>query len=191
MTDQFFKGKRPWSKIKDQVLGSYMPPYLSKVAKLNKPILIIDAFAGPGKFEDGSAGSPLIICQAAEKRVKGKYSAISVNKNKTDHEKLCTVLPSFIAKANVLTILGSAEDLLSQIYPLLGDQTVFLYLDPFGLTGCEFSLLEPFIKREKRFSTEIVINLSVPPIHRRSSPKSSVKRVHAAATSGLSSASFS
>ena len=30
----FFTGKRPWSKIKDQILSQYMPAYLSKVAKL-------------------------------------------------------------------------------------------------------------------------------------------------------------
>lgn len=171
MTDSFFKGKRPWSKIKDQILGSYMVPYLSKVAKLKKTIILIDAFAGPGKFDDGSAGSPLIICRIAERKVSGKYLAIFVNKNKTAHKRLCAVLQSSIAEANVLPILGSAEDLLTQIHPLLEDQTVFLYLDPFGLTGCEFSLLEPFIKREKRFSTEIVINLSVPFIHRLATRK--------------------
>ena len=42
----------------------------------------------------------------------------------------------------------------------------FLYLDPFGLRGCDFDLLEPFFKRDTAYSTEIVINMSVPAIHR-------------------------
>lgn len=33
----FFKGKRPWPKIKNQILGQYMPPHLAKVATLGKP----------------------------------------------------------------------------------------------------------------------------------------------------------
>ena len=57
----FFKGKKPWSEIKDAVIGSYLPPYLRKVAQLEKHIVLVDAFAGRGKYEDGSAGSPLMI----------------------------------------------------------------------------------------------------------------------------------
>jgi hypothetical protein len=37
----FFEGKRTWSKIKDKVLSGYMPVYLSKVAKLGRPILAL------------------------------------------------------------------------------------------------------------------------------------------------------
>ena len=29
-SDEFFEGKRRWSKIKDEVLGNYMTPYLAK-----------------------------------------------------------------------------------------------------------------------------------------------------------------
>ena len=63
----FFAGKRPWSIIKDQVLENYMSPYIAKINKLGRPLLLIDGYAGPGVFEDGKPGSPLIICQAAEK----------------------------------------------------------------------------------------------------------------------------
>ncbi len=52
--EDFFEGKRPWSVIKDQVLNSYMSPYLNKVKSLQKPILLIDGFAGPGVFDDQS-----------------------------------------------------------------------------------------------------------------------------------------
>lgn len=141
----FFKGKRPWSKIKDQILGQYMPPYLAKVATLGKPIILIDAFAGPGKFEDGSAGSPLIICQAAERRVRGSYQAIFVNREKEHHDQLSHVLSSFIEQKKAIPIHGTADELLAQVRGLLGDHTIFLYLDPFGLKGCEFSVIEPFL----------------------------------------------
>ena len=46
--DTFFEGKRPWSVIKDKVIGDYIKPFKNKVAKLNRPILFIDAFAAPG-----------------------------------------------------------------------------------------------------------------------------------------------
>ncbi len=52
----FFDGKREWSEVKDQVLAHYIEAYLKKVKMLNKPILLIDAFAVQGKFGDGKPG---------------------------------------------------------------------------------------------------------------------------------------
>ncbi|MCK4511066.1 three-Cys-motif partner protein TcmP [bacterium] len=167
----FFKGKRPWSRIKDQILGQYMPAYLSKVRKLHKPIILIDAFAGPGKFEDGAAGSPLIICQAADQHVRGSYLAIFVNREKEHHDQLSHVLSRFIDQQKVIPIHGSADVLLAKVRDVLADHTLFLYLDPFGLKGCEFSLIEPFLRRDRAYSTEIVVNLSIPTMHRLAARK--------------------
>ena len=171
MEKTFFSGKRPWSKIKDQILRHYMPAYLSKVAKLGKPIILIDAFAGPGKFEDNTAGSPLVICHAAQKHVPDRYLAIFVNRKKDHHKQLSYVLSDFIDQNKVIPIHGSADALLAQVHDVLSDHTVFLYLDPFGLKGCEFSVIEPFLRRDRSFSTEIVVNLSIPTIHRLASRK--------------------
>src|SRR5438477_376254 len=88
--DDFFEGKRPWSKIKDEVLGNYMPPYLAKVNTRGQPILLIDGYAGPGTFGDDIVGSPIIMCEAAEKYAKGNYQAIFINNKKKYHEKLST-----------------------------------------------------------------------------------------------------
>jgi len=167
----FFKGKRPWSKIKNQVLGTYMPAYLTKVAKLRRPITLIDAFAGPGQFEDGSPGSPLIICQAAEQHARDQYLAIFVNRDRAHHGQLSDVLSSLIDQQKVFPIQGTAENLLAKVRDVVEDHTVFLYLDPFGLKGCEFSVIEPFLRRDRAYSTEIVINLSIPTMHRLAARK--------------------
>ena len=85
---EFFQGKRPWSKIKDKVLQGYMPPYLRKVAKLKKQILLIDGFAGPGVFDDQTEGSPIIMCEAAEQHCLQQYTTLFVNHNANHHQKL-------------------------------------------------------------------------------------------------------
>lgn len=169
--DEFFKGKRTWSIIKDEVIGKYITAYLTKLARRPEKIVIIDAFAGPGKFEDGKAGSPLLICQAAEKRAPDKCIAIFVNRKAEHHKQLQHVLANFISKKSAIPILGSAEDLLARISKEITTQTVFLYMDPFGLRGCEFSTIEPFLKRDPAYSTEIIINISVPIIHRLAAHK--------------------
>ncbi|MGJ3239646.1 MAG: three-Cys-motif partner protein TcmP [Anaerolineae bacterium] len=162
----FFSGKRPWSKIKDAILGSYMSPYFAKMSRTHYPFLIIDAFAGPGRFDDGSPGSPLIICQAAERYAKGRYEAIFINLNKDHHNQLSSILE----KANYSgaeAVHGDSRDVLRQVHSRLEEPlTIFLYMDPFGLKEASFDLIRPFIERNTQYSTEILINLQAPILHR-------------------------
>ena len=168
---EFFKGKRPWSKIKDKVIGDYLVPYLRKVSRLRRKIIIVDAFAGQGIFEDGTKGSPLIICEIAEREVAGQYFTIFVNMDRKSHQKLKEALKEYIQKETALPILGNAEDLLKELSKIIGNATLLIHLDPFGLKGCEFELLEPYLGRDQRFSTEIIINMSMPTLHRLSAFK--------------------
>jgi three-Cys-motif partner protein len=58
--DDFFKEKKPWSEVKDELLGCYFKPYVSKILHTYKPLVYVDCFAGKGKFDDGKPGSPII-----------------------------------------------------------------------------------------------------------------------------------
>ena len=166
--DNFFDEKRPWSKLKNSILGSYMTPYLAKVNKRPERILLVDAFAGRGKMSTGDPGSPLIICSAAQKYAKGKYSALFVNIKQNEHEELTSILDAggYMPSAN--TIFGDAIGQVRHLTENLSDETLFLYIDPFGL-DVEFDVLEPLLNRDKRYSTEILINLNMPGIHRLAS----------------------
>lgn len=50
----FFGKKKDWSRYKDFILSYYLEPYIPKVNKLNRPILVVDCFAGRGEFGDGA-----------------------------------------------------------------------------------------------------------------------------------------
>ena len=58
--NDFFKVKKAWSEVKDELLGCYFKPYVQKILHTYKPLIYVDCFAGKGKFEDGRPGSPLI-----------------------------------------------------------------------------------------------------------------------------------
>ena len=58
--DDFFAEKKPWSKVKDELLGCYLKPYVAKILYTRKPLVYVDCFAGKGKFDDGQPASPLI-----------------------------------------------------------------------------------------------------------------------------------
>ncbi|MBW2038610.1 MAG: three-Cys-motif partner protein TcmP [Deltaproteobacteria bacterium] len=163
---EFFKGKRPWSKIKDRVIGGYLVPYLRKVSKLNRKIILVDAFAGPAIFEDGTKGSPLIICEIADKHASNQYLAVFINKDRNSHVKLEKNLKKYIQSEKAIPLYGNAQELLKVLKDVVGDATFLVYLDPFGLKGLEFPSLEPYLGRDRRFSTEIIINISMPTLHR-------------------------
>jgi three-Cys-motif partner protein len=115
---------------KDLILDYYLVPYLAKVRRIGKPILIVDCFAGPGRFGDGQPGSPLII----SKRLREV------------HERGAEVLGLYIEKDPILykqleehmrdspvpvrTRLGDFRDYLDEMTGLAKDHTVFVYLDP-------------------------------------------------------------
>ncbi len=164
----FFEGKRPWSKIKDQILIDYLPPYLNKVKNLQRRIILVDGFAGPGYFEDGSFGSPYFICKIADKYLKSRFIAIFVNKEKQHHDKLTSSIKDYIESNCAFTIHGTANDLLEKLKIILSDETIFIYLDQFGIAGFDFNSLLPYISRTQKHSTELLINISVPIIHRLS-----------------------
>lgn len=167
--DDFFAGKRTWSLIKDRILASYVPAYVNKVKRLDRPIVLIDGYAGPGIFEDGHEGSPLIICSAAEKYAKGHYSAHFFNVEKKFHEKLESMIKSHGWSHSAHCYLGNSLTYINQIPQILKNHTVFLYLDPFGLKGCGFDQLEPFLVRDASYSTEIVLTMCMPVVHRLAS----------------------
>src|SRR5205823_619164 len=116
-----------------------------KVVRLRKRILIIEPFAGAGRFKDGSPGSPLMLTGIAERVVPGRYHAIFGNKRERTHEQLSTLLRPLISRGVVETFNLEAEELLRLMAPKLGRQTVFLYLDAYGPPPA-FESLRPYLE---------------------------------------------
>jgi len=167
--DRFFDGKRPWSRIKDRVLGAYLPPYLRKLQRLSQPIVVVDCFAGPGRFSDGTAGSPLIICQQIRAHAQGRATAYFVNKRPEHHESLERVIESFIATGIAHPILGQSQTFLVDLNRQLANQSLFVYLDPFGIKGCTFDATKQLLQRPASTSTELLMTMSMPILHRLAS----------------------
>lgn len=129
-TLDFFKQKRTWSKYKDLILDYYPQPYLHKVAKLRKPILVVDCFAGPGRFDDREIGSPIIISKHLQTlHEKGiEITGYFVEKNSELYERLKVNINGF--SFPVLIRKGDFRDYVEEIGELSKTHTVFVCLDP-------------------------------------------------------------
>jgi len=166
----FFNEKRHWSKRKDKILECYLPPYLSKIATQGHPVLIVDAFAGPGKFGDGEPGSPLIICQSIQKSLSKGLSvpvaALCIEADKESFSELSRSIEHFpFAEARC----GRFGDYIQEIQEKAKDHSVFLYVDPFTVEGLDWLRMDCVFQHLSisRMSIEILMNFNARSFVRR------------------------
>lgn len=160
-TEKFFTEKQSWSKIKDEVLTTYLRPYLAKMVYTHRPILIADCFAGKGKFDDGSLGSPLIMSKlVAEKRDEKPDAELKVvcieRKYSQALRENCEPYAHFVTCLD-----GDYEDRMDFFIRQYSSrrQNLFLYVDPYGIKSIRFSYFSSVAKMGFN-STELLLNFN-------------------------------
>jgi len=166
----FFKEKREWSKVKDKILRDYITCYLRTVHRRGRPIIIVDAFSGPGRFGDRSDGSPLIICSAIDKAPKrGVGIACLFSDSHLAHRvALEDCLEGYIDQGVTGVPLSEFSEALSYALQVGDGSTIFFYLDPYGIKDLDFETVRQIYQRNPSQSTEILINFSFPTFMRMS-----------------------
>ncbi len=159
--DDFFVEKKPWSKVKDELLGCYLKPYFTKILYTQKPVAYFDCFAGKGKFEDGKPGSPIIALDILQdvlasskvgKISKVESTFIDLNYAADLKENLCNYSTTQI-------IAGSYKDSIEELLKSKKGYNVFLYIDPYGIKDLDFTKFENFANGQ--FNTiEILLNFN-------------------------------
>ena len=158
--DDFFLEKKPWSVVKDEILGCYFKPYVSKILHTYKPLVYVDCFAGKGKFEDGNRGSPLIAleiidqCRASTTMQQAQINATFIDLNYADD--LRRNLGSY---PWVKIVSGKYEDNIKTILRDKENCNIFLYIDPYGIKALQCSLFDEFAQGHFN-SIELLINLN-------------------------------
>lgn len=160
-SNSFFKEKRAWSKIKDEVLKAYLVPYLAKVSKTRRPIIVADCFAGKGRFDNGEPGSPLIIAEAIVHQLADPTT--QAIKGVFIEKKYFRELQANIPQTPwCIPLDGNYEERMDYFvnnYPSR-DQNLFLYVDPYGIKSILFSYFEMIRKKKDFHSVELLLNLN-------------------------------
>ena len=147
----FHKAPKAWSQIKHQILGNYLSLFLGKLGLTRRPVYYVAGFAGPGRLEDGSEGSPLLAARlATEPRQKsraGLLHCINVEAVASTFANLEQVTAPYVKGGLVANHHGRFEDLLPKILRSIGDATAFFFIDPFGTKGAEIETLKCIASR--------------------------------------------
>lgn len=157
-TKNFFNGKNDWSKYKDSLLEGYLVPYFTKVMSTGIEIIYIDGFAGKGKFDDGTNGSPLIAKNSI-------YSAKSISRNNTkitpyfvEYEYAEDLIKNLSDK-NANVISGDYKSEVPNILINNKGKNIFLYVDPYGIKYLDFNIFSN-LKTSEYKSVELLLNLN-------------------------------
>ncbi len=157
---RFFAHKKPWSKIKDEVLTAYLMPYLRKVSRRGNRILIADCFAGKGKFDDGAPGSPLLIADAVRSQLDtdaGKGVKL-VCIEKRYYQELKAVMSDYDFVSGLDGDYEARMAFFLSEYPARG-QNLFLYVDPYGIKSLRFQHFAE-VGRRGYSTVELLLNLN-------------------------------
>jgi len=158
--DDFFKAKKPWSEVKDQLLGCYFKPYVQKILHTRKPLEYVDCFAGKGKFDDGNPGSPLIAlnlieeCLATTTMANPQIRTTFIDLNYADDLRV-----NLQGYRDVNIISGKYEDHILGLLQGSRNRNVFLYIDPYGIKALRCSMFDSFASAPFN-SIELLINLN-------------------------------
>lgn len=163
----FFKQKKIWSEVKDELLGCYLVPYFNKLFSMGIPILYVDCFAGKGKFDDGKNGSPLTALDSLNSSMsqyRGNRPLPIVWMKFIELNHAVDLSANLAGQPQGLceVIAGKFED---NIIPLLQKAmnanralNVFLYVDPYGVKVLNAALFDTVANA---FNTaELLINFN-------------------------------
>lgn len=159
-TKNFFKEKKDWSLFKDKILDDYLAPYIAKIVRTGKPLVIIDCFAGKGKFDNGENGSPLLIAEHIKSSLQKAASLSKKIKGLFIEKKYFDDLKTNLAgHSNTEVLPGTFEDNLQKILSVEAQSSVFLYVDPYGIKSLSLNNFKQ-IKDKKFYSTEMLMNFN-------------------------------
>lgn len=167
----------PHTAAKHLLLKRYLDRWFPILGKYNQRINYIDGFAGPGEYEGGEAGSPLLAIEAAKYHVERGTLAPNVNINfifiEADpgfashlRNRLSGLScpPQFkisVVPGEYADVIGGILDRLQQEGKLLAP--TFAFVDPFGFSGIPFDLMARILSHPK---CEVFVNIMVEFINR-------------------------
>ena len=141
---------------KHLVLKNYMDAWLPIMRRWNGRVLFIDAFAGPGKYEGGEDGSPVIalrslINHTGQKRMRGEITYMFIEKDPGRKEHLDDVVKQMKheipSNCNILIYNATFDGKLTEVLNKIEEQKrrlapAFVMIDPFGVSGTPMGVIQ-------------------------------------------------
>ena len=154
----------PHTRGKHLVLRAYLDAWLPVLGTWNSRIVFIDGFAGPGEYEGGEDGSPLIALRAFEEhRARGAIQAelvfffIEKRADRVKHleSKIKELRPNLKGRKYTISVVnGPFDSAVESGLDYLDEQEkrlapAFVMVDPFGVSGTPMNILRRVLQNPR------------------------------------------
>lgn len=167
----------PHTRAKHVILRRYLQAWLPIISNSSSRVVFIDGFAGPGVYEGGEEGSPVIamralIDHAHQKAIKSSVHFLFFEDRKDRAEQLkISIAPlesQLPGKSSATVMQGEYAALLARALDEIeanGKQLApsLVFIDPFGVSGLPMSLVRRVLATP---SCEVLINIMTGFMHR-------------------------
>lgn len=165
----------PHTNAKHEILRRYLQAWFPILDKYYDRLVYLDGFAGPGEYEGGEPGSPLIVLDLAlhhTHTLTGESVFIFVELKEDRYQHLEEIInrirqqlpPNFkvyVENNEFSVVLAEALDDLDQ--KGLRIAPTFAFIDPFGFSGVPMSLIHRLLQRDR---TEAFILFPIDSVNR-------------------------
>lgn len=171
------------SKGKHEVLSYYLEAWFPILGSRHPRVTFVDGFAGPGRYQGGEPGSPVIALEAFRRHLarvpdwkgEGVFLFIEADKKRALH--LVDVVEALgpPASCRYRVIQSEFADAVDEtMAELPAGRPAFVMLDPFGVSGVPMSLVARLLQTGK---TEVFASFMYEHINRFGSTPEFDKRV--------------
>jgi three-Cys-motif partner protein len=154
--EDFFTERADQSEVKARIVSKYFPSWARIIAprtmRSEGKVAYIDLFAGPGRYEDGSASTPLMLLSEALKVAKLREGLVSIfndhdeNHTQTLEREIAKVPGVDRFKHKPMVYIGEIDRSAAEYFESVRLIPTFSFIDPFGYKGLSWALVRAVIK---------------------------------------------
>lgn len=156
MTEKFFEERKEQSEAKARIVTKYFLAWAQVIMQTAEQrggkIAYIDLYAGPGRYKDGAASTPLLILETAINHPKISQMLVSYF-NDAESSNTMTLQEEIKKLPNIDKLkyeprinCGDVDDVADRYFKEIQEIPAFSFIDPFGYKGLSRKIIRNVIK---------------------------------------------
>jgi three-Cys-motif partner protein len=167
-SSDFFDQRSAQAVLKHGVLARYAHYFAGRAGSATQGrVAFIDGYAGEGRYQDGSPGSPLLLAsQATRAQMFGRDVKLAfVEEDDARRERLRQSLADYDIEPDQL-LGGGLNDVIDGLVKRYARHAVLLFVDPFGLAVDRVTLQRILRRSSRRQPIDVLYHFSLSTVAR-------------------------
>ena len=156
MTERFFEERQEQSEAKARIVSKYFSAWarviMPSAQRNGGKIAYIDLYAGPGRYKDGAASTPLLVLQTAishpqmAQMLVSYFNDVEINNTRTLEQEIHKLPNIERLKHSPIISRGEIDEEAEQYFVQTQLIPAFSFVDPFGYKGLSLKIVKGVIK---------------------------------------------